>query len=246
MESMSRRVVFLALVFGCAAERSEHAIEPSAIEPSVGSATQPAKAALASAPAAKGPSADLVAIVAREYKTWRLADDEFHWAPGLCRMPVRGGDHLSRASGAPHDSKLFRLWTYDIDAYGVAAGWIERGDQFGEPSMPGKSALQDVAQVLVKESFVAQPWQPGNAPPRDGTHTAVRDGKTFRPGDPIGLFVMIQLATPREDTDEGWIYGTVAPDGTVTSASDSGACRDCHAARPNRIFGIPRPPALGM
>ena len=45
--------------------------------------------ALASAPAAKGPSADLVAIVAREYKTWRLADDEFHWEP----LPGSWGVH---------------------------------------------------------------------------------------------------------------------------------------------------------
>ncbi|HET6582755.1 MAG TPA: hypothetical protein VFG69_04895, partial [Nannocystaceae bacterium] len=168
-----------------------------------------------------------------------------HWAPGLCRLPLRGGQHLSRAEGAAHDGKLFLLWAQDIDAYAKAVGWIDRAPPTEQAQITGRLG-PDVAQVLVKESFAAVPFTPGDPVHGQPLHAAVRDGKPFRAGDAIGLFVMIQLASARPGTDDGWIYGTVAPDGTVTSASDVGACRDCHGARQNRLFGLPRPPALGM
>ena len=239
---MSRRVVFVALLLGCAGDRSEPLNEPSASEPERAVTPAPGPADVAPGPSPPtGDSAQLVATVAREYKSWRLADDEFHWAPGLCRMPRPGGEHMS-AAGAEHGGKLFRLWALDVQAYGVAVGWTDRKGPSGDRPSPRVDLPRDVTQVLVKESFVAEQAH-GDPQP---LNPAMRDGKPFRAGDPIGLFVMIQLATPREGTDQGWIYGTVAPDGTVSSARDSGACRDCHATRPNRLFGIRRPPALGM
>jgi hypothetical protein len=248
MQSMSTRLVFVALLASCAPERTEPPVVPTteatADRPARDGGSTPKHANAAPGSTPTGSDAAFLAIVAREYKTWRLADDELHWAPGLCRLPMRGGEHISRAAKATHDGKLFRLWAYDLDAYGVAAGWIDRAGGSGTPTSRG-TMLPEFAQVLVKESFVAEPWHPGDKS-EFGAHHAMRDGKPFRPGDPIGLFVMLQLATPRDGTDDGWIYGTVAPDGTVSPASDSGMCRDCHATRPNRVFGIPRPPALGM
>jgi hypothetical protein len=45
-------------------------------------------------------------------------------------------------------------------------------------------------------------------------------------------------------SDAGWIYGTVAPDGTVTSAGRVANCMGCHTsdARRERLFGLPPAP----
>lgn len=228
-----RFALSLVLVVGCASEGSETSTPPVPPKPAPQARAEP-------------PHTELVAAVAREYKSWRLVDDEFHWAPGLCRAPVRGGEHMSRADGAAHDGKLFVLWALDIDAYGVAVGWTDRATRSPDGAPKRGGLPSDVVQVLVKESFVAEQPKAANATRYERIHPAMRDGKTFRPGEPIGLFVMVQLAKAREGTDDGWVYGTVAPDGTVTSATDVGACRDCHSARENRLFGLPRPPALGM
>jgi hypothetical protein len=69
----------------------------------------------------------------------------------------------------------------------------------------------------------------------------MKDGQAYVAGDPIGLFVMLELDETSTPTDDGWIYGVVAPDGNVVEASADGACHDCHAQRPNRLFGMQRP-----
>jgi hypothetical protein len=236
MGDMSMRWVLFALVSGCAGAANEPVEPATTNEPVAKAAPEPATPRSHEA---------LVATVAREYKAWKLVDDEFHWAPGLCRAPVRGGQHLSKADGAAHDGKLFLLWALDIDRYASSVGWTDAKSR--APATPSRGALPgDVAQVLVKESFVAQERGGVNTGEHANMHPAMRDGKAFRPGDPIGLFVMVQLAGKSEGTDAGWIYGTVAPDGAVTSATDVGACRDCHSQRVSRLFGLPRPPAMGM
>jgi NADPH:quinone reductase-like Zn-dependent oxidoreductase len=56
-------------------------------------------------------------------------------------------------------------------------------------------------------------------------------------GAPAGLFVMAKVGTP--DSDAGWIYGTTAPDGSVTSAGRVTACIGCHEHAPrDRLFGL--------
>ena len=50
---------------------------------------------------------------------------------------------------------------------------------------------------------------------------------------------MAKLAPETPGTDEGWIYGTVAPDGTVTSAGLVESCMECHDSAPHeRLFGV--------
>ena len=75
---------------------------------------------------------------------------------------------------------------------------------------------QPVGQVVVKES-----WVPGNPPTRGP------------------LFVMMK--TDEADSDAGWVYATMSPDGkTVTSSGKIASCMDCHqSARTNdRLFGV--------
>lgn len=53
------------------------------------------------------------------------------------------------------------------------------------------------------------------------------------------LFIMAKLDPKTAGTDQGWVYGTVTPDGkTVTAAGRVESCMKCHqAARHDRLFG---------
>ncbi len=79
-----------------------------------------------------------------------------------------------------------------------------------------------VGQTIVKES-----WQPDSSNPP-------------KPEQQSALFIMTKLDPTTKDTDEGWIYGTVTPDGkTVTSAGRVESCMKCHIqAKNDRLFGM--------
>ena len=79
-----------------------------------------------------------------------------------------------------------------------------------------RELAQPVGQVLVKES-----WVPGNPLTRGP------------------LFVMMK--TGDADSDAGWVYATLTPDGkTVTGSGKLAACMECHQSeRTNdRMFGV--------
>lgn len=248
------RWILFALATGCAGASNEPAEPTEPVEHAQSSATAPTPAPNAAPSRVATSHEALVAEAAREYKSWKLVDDEFHWAPGLCAMPKRGWEHVSAAKGSAHDGKLFLLWARDIESYANAVGWLKPNSPAAKAAASRQGKPGDVMQVLVKDSYVAKefdPSKPGEQRSMSGVsefelHPAMQGGKPFVPGDPIGLFVMIQLAGNPEGTDEGWIYGTVSPDGTVTSATDAGACRDCHSKRDNRLFGVQRPHSMGM
>jgi hypothetical protein len=51
---------------------------------------------------------------------------------------------------------------------------------------------------------------------------------------------MYKLDAKTPGTDEGWVYGTVTPDGKdVTCAGRVASCMGCHADAPHdRLFGL--------
>lgn len=181
------------------------------------------------------PWAPLLREVAASYGSWGLVDDQFHWAPGLCAMPARGVQHYSEApSPAAHAEKVFVLYALDPMAYWKATDVKGRLPGSLQQSFASIGSRTDVVQVLVKESFV----------PRAGHHdprlrSARKGDQSFGAGDPIGLFVMAQIRDAPPDTDQGWIYATVAPGGEVTASGVIAACRDCHAQQSDRVFGMP-------
>lgn len=79
-----------------------------------------------------------------------------------------------------------------------------------------------VGQAIVKES-----WHPDSSNPP-------------KPEKQSDLFIMTKLDQAIKDTDEGWIYGTVTPDGkTVTSSGRVESCMKCHIqAKNDRLFGL--------
>ena len=67
-------------------------------------------------------------------------------------------------------------------------------------------------------------------------------GTGFRATDPAGLYIMFKLDPSTPETDEGWVYATITPDGQVTSAGRVGSCMGCHetSATHERLYGVPK------
>ena len=100
-----------------------------------------------------------------------------------------------------------------------------------------------VGQTLVKEAWQCLDGEPTGATEasrRYLTSPVLREGdKVFHAGEAAGLFVMHKLAADTEDTDRGWVYGTVDRDGVVTAAGRVASCIRCHQqATEDRRFGL--------
>lgn len=174
----------------------------------------------------------MVREIAQGYTQWGRVDDEMRWAPMLCRMPMPARARMS-ASGdeASHGRKLYTLYAKDPVAYGA------QPTAMPGPPQPG---LLDISQVVVKEAF--RPVEVGGDGPRTmrDLQPAKHDGKTYEPGEPLGLYVLFKPNKPVAETDDGWVYATVTADlKTVTSAGKVASCMGCHQSVPSgRLFGL--------
>ncbi|MBC8072928.1 MAG: hypothetical protein IAG13_31690 [Deltaproteobacteria bacterium] len=181
----------------------------------------------------------LLREIAGSYRSWGMVDNQMHWAPGLCAMPAEGVAHVSTAAPpAAHAQKVFMLYASDAEAYWRAAGITTKLPASLGPAQR-LTSRDDVVQVLVKDSFVAEHAQGSRGLVGGRVQPARRGDEVFVPGDPIGLFVMAQLRHAPKASDEGWIYGTVTPSGEVTAAGTIAVCVDCHDDEADRVFGMP-------
>ncbi|HEX7445968.1 MAG TPA: cytochrome P460 family protein [Pirellulales bacterium] len=168
--------------------------------------------------------------VANDYLSYALIDRLGHWAPELCLWSPTP-KFSEAAPDAPHAQKIYFLFAKDPDSY------------------EAPETTQPVGQAIVKQS-----WSPKEVSARatadagdDETNRpnapyASRDGKVYRGDHQTGLFIMLKLDPETPETDEGWIYGTVMPDGKkVTSAGRVASCMECHQqTKGDRVFGIKR------
>ena len=195
----------------------------------------------------------LLKKTAGEYRVFGRVDDEMRWAPFLCRMPMPGVARVSASQDEKtHGRKLYSLFARDREAY-----WKIN---------PKQPALMPIGQTLVKESWVPEEvpaekvGQPGRVPFQEivvdrkgvkddrgpfnlGDHFwpyGRKDGKLFKATRQADLFIMIKLDPKTPNTDQGWVYGTVSPDGKkVTSAGRVDSCMKCHQdAKVDRLFGL--------
>lgn len=163
--------------------------------------------------------------IARDYPTWGELHTALRVAPTDCRMPrivSHGTLTISLAESGPHGTKLYRLYARDPAAYrGLESGASQEG------------------QVLVKEAFVAEPFEmqgPGEVP----KDTVWTPGGMFRAGAPAGLFVM-QRGASAAAGESGWTYATVAPTGEITALGRIDSCIRCHREAPyDGLFGLER------
>jgi hypothetical protein len=146
-------------------------------------------------------------------------------------VPVRFSDAPAESD---HGRKLYTLKIYDFEAY--ARDTKIPTEKQAAAKVRGPLDIPGVSQAIVKESFEVT---------RDPAErhvmfvdTVTKDGVTFYAREPRDLFVMFRPADGRLETDAGWLYGTVDPNGAVTSAGRVASCMGCHANAPHgRLFG---------
>jgi hypothetical protein len=198
---------------------------------------------------------------AAEYFAWGRVDDEFRWAPVFCRMPNPGRAYSSASDdAATHGRKLYSLFAKDRKNY--LAMPIEKTAKVGQAivkqswvpeEITGEIAdavrkignvrhsLDGPAKIVVTEhkgKDSAQHWERFD----HFFPYVIKDDKVFKAAKQADLFVMLKLDPKTPNTDEGWVYGTVTPDGkTVTSAGRVASCMKCHVdAKADRLFGLVR------
>jgi hypothetical protein len=203
-------------------------------------AITPGRSADQEKPKVDRPFNDRLLEIAKTYKDYGRVDDEARWAPAFCRMPKPAVARFSDSTDdLTHGRKLYSLLAKNRNAYLTV----------------GKENPSAVGQVVVKESWVPEevtdPTAPRDvvmdrkekAPNLKDDHFlpyATKDGKTCRASKPAGLYIMYKLDPTTPDTDEGWVYGTVTPDGKkVTAAGKLESCMKCHQEAPyDRLFGL--------
>ncbi len=182
-----------------------------------------------------------VLTIAAGFHTWGRLEDEARWAPYLCGAPMPASARLSTTQEPQaHAEKLYVLHALDPTELGYPAttswGFLEPGTELSAQQTTLSPSIQ---QAIVKESF--EPVR-GITPRHTGYRElspAVVDGEPFVPGDPLDLYIMFRVED-RSETDEGWIYATVAPDRTtITAMGVIDSCASCHAqAGPGRVFSV--------
>lgn len=178
----------------------------------------------------------LRAIAAQQTLFYRA--DGLWWAPFDCRAPPDDGPLVSSApEGVAHGRKLYTLRIADFVAYAQATG----SDATPKGHAHTAQTIDGVSQAVVKVSYEPLTEKPEH-PIAFGVGSVTDHGTTYWPGRPRDLFIMYQPTTAGADieTDAGWLYGTVSPDGkTVTSAGKVVSCMHCHARAPHgRLFGV--------
>jgi len=188
--------------------------------------------------AASPPFHDQLREIAKTYKSYKPVDFDAKFAPFLCRVPIPFKDYQpsearfsASKDGETHGQKMYFLFAKQKDAY-------------------VKLAVQTnlVGQIIIKESWIPEEAKEEDYKQYVAKHTdrsgpipfARRGAKLYRTAKQAELFVMFKLDPQTPNTDNGWVYGTVTPDGkTVTSAGRVESCMSCHKdAKHDRLFGL--------
>lgn len=196
--------------------------------------------------------------IAAEYKNWGRVDDEMRWAPTFCRMPMPGRAYVSASSDEPtHGRKLYSLLTKQRKDYLQLAK--DKPVPVGFAIVKQSWLPEEVTDPKPKEISEWLPFDSGKVitmpGPKEfsendpfailGDHFypyAKKGDKVFKAAKQADLFVMMKLDPSTPDTDHGWVYGTLTPDGKkVTAAGKLESCMKCHLeAKSDRLFGLVR------
>jgi hypothetical protein len=154
--------------------------------------------------------AALLKTVAAGYTAWGRVDVEPRVAPTDCAAPpLPGPPTRVRESAATSGEHSQKVYFM----------WASHRTDYLHPGTELPRGM-----TIVKESF-------------ELAHAA--DGK-LATGARKDLFVMTKVGgADAAGTDDGWIYGTVTPDGQVSSEGRVASCMGCHAhATHERLFGM--------
>ncbi len=182
----------------------------------------------------------------KEYEKFGRVDDEFRWAPFLCREPNPGRARFSTSSDADtHGRKLYSLFAKDRQSYvkhnaeakPVAVGQIIVKESWVPQEVKGV----DVKGVVVKELRRQKDGETSTFENHDHfSPYANKDGKMFKATKKAGVFVLMKLDPKTPETDAGWVYGTIDAElKSVTAIGKIASCMECHVkAKNDRLFGL--------
>jgi hypothetical protein len=187
--------------------------------------------------------------IAQTYETYGRVDDQARWAPFMCDMPRPAGVRFSASRDVKtHGQKLYSVFAFSRNPYLtlpksgqpigqviVKQAWVPR--EVKDPEKPRQAVIRQVRQpARVKKGDDRGPAKADFFLPY-----VRKDGRLFRADKQAALFIMYKMDTKNRETDQGWVYGTVTPDGkTVTSAGKVASCMKCHQkAAHDRLFGVP-------
>jgi len=181
--------------------------------------------------------AKIIKQAATNYQKWTRVDERPNIAPELCRAPLpedygkAAQVRLSAAEDGPHRQKLFYLWASDKWAY-LKMHALPADFAIVKQSFTTKRHVEAKAAPVKLDALSF-----GNPGPITWTKTPHGALEIDQPKE---LFIMAKTVDS-DATDHGWIYGTVATDGTVTSAGKVETCMHCHVDAPHgRLFGLPK------
>jgi hypothetical protein len=157
------------------------------------------------------------------------------WSPAMCTAPVPHTFLSTSSDRETHGRKLYHLYVREPVPYGAAS---PANPTFSvTTASPHLHYKQPVGQALVKQT-----WLPREVPPDTLMTSRVRalDGKLYVPSEPGPLFIMHKLDPSTPNTDQGWVYATLTPDGSkVTASGRIGSCMKCHEVSAyDRMFGV--------
>lgn len=172
---------------------------------------------------------------AAQYLSWGRVDDEYHWAPGLCRLPNPGVARVSASmDGTTHGQKLYSVFVKHFKQYPA-------GPHDDQVVVKQSWTIERVTDPNIK--YEPEKYRPtGDAGYSDAFYPyALKDGVLYKADQPAGLYLMFKLAAGTPNTDGGWAYATIRPDGQVTAAGKVKSCIGCHQEAPHdRLFGVPK------
>ena len=190
--------------------------------------------------------------IARSYEEYGRLQPDLGFAPIPCAPAI--STHVGGVSRPSLSA------SQDTATHGRKLYWLFAKQSNGGSYVP-QSGPSPVGQVVVKEAWTAEEVEDrGLADTRVVRKVKVRrggqlvdevdgfvpyarqDGRVYHAAQKAALFIMYKLDPQTPGTDEGWVYGTVTPDGQeVTSAGRVESCMSCHRDAPHgRLFGLPK------
>jgi hypothetical protein len=186
--------------------------------------------------------------IARTYKDFGRLDDEFRWAPELCRMTRPGVARFSASKQEDtHGKKLYSLFVKERREY--LAMETDKTNSIGQVVVKESWVPEEVTDPKEERKMLVTKVKPLEKGREQfdlsalGDHFlpyATKDGKTYRAAKQSDLFIMFKMDPKTPETDDGWVYGTVTADGKkVTSAGKVATCMKCHQdAGHDKLFGL--------
>ena len=186
----------------------------------------------------------LLLTAARSHTAYGKVDDVLRFAPTLCMAPPPAPLRFSASKDAgTHGQKLYFLYAWDAASYLKSP----RKDHYKRADTAPIHEKKAAEQVLVKQAWscvkAGEEGAEKSTSPEDRSRFVRREGGLFTTGERKDLFIMVKLDEKVEGTDQGWVYGTVTPDGkSVTSSGRVRSCMACHeTAGAGRLFGMSAP-----